>query len=977
LAQRLAKPVLPGWGLAKARLSGVGCQAMIVADLHIHSRYSRATSRDLDPEHLWLAAQLKGVDLVGSGDFTHPAWFQELSEKLVETGDGAYTLKPDLQRDLAKEVPGPCRREVRFLLSAEISSIYKRGGKTRKVHSLILMPDLSAVERLNQRLGRLGNITSDGRPILGLDAKDLLELCLEVDPSVIFIPAHIWTPWFSLFGSKSGFDTIEECFAELTPHIHALETGLSSDPPMNWRLSALDRYILVSHSDAHSHAKLAREADLLTCPPTYQDLAKALAGPVDAGFYGTLEFFPDEGKYHLDGHRKCNVRLEPAETIKLGGRCPVCGRPLTVGVLSRVEELADRPPGAKPAGARYFESLIPLHELIGEVMQRGPATKGVRQAVETLQNRLGPELYILREAPAEELESIGGPLLAEAISRMRQGRVITEGGYDGEFGKVHLFSPAEISELMGQKGFWKLAPKSRVKKKALTPAHKPKQDLEAPLLTLLDPAGEGLNPEQSKAAAFRESHLIVRAGPGTGKTRLLVQRAVGLIEEGVAPEKVLMITFTRKAAGELRERLAATTPAAGKIWATTFHALGRQILAQASLEEPAILEEEQRQAIIKPIAEAAGLKPAELELAISAHKQRLDQAPPEDLAPSFAAYQDALDRAQAVDLDDLVRGAVLALEDDAGLAKTWQERFTHILVDEYQDVNQVQVALLQALTGPVSQVAAIGDPDQAIYGFRGADRSFFARFGRDFSGAVQMELNRNYRSTAPILAAAQGLMSADPDPLRPALSALCQAGPLPAIIALPSPEAEADWVAERIAALIGGVDSRQVEGPGRDAFGDYAPRDIAVLYRLHALAPALKRSLERAGVPVQVASRTPLAETDPLDFKAQRVSLLTMHAAKGLEWPVVFLVGLEQGLLPYLPPGRPPAPAAEERRLLYVAMTRAREKLYLCRAGRRTLFGETRRPGPSPFLAEMPPGLLQMEKPRSRRRKAQQMGLFA
>jgi DNA helicase-2/ATP-dependent DNA helicase PcrA len=950
---------------------------MIVADLHIHSRYSRATARNLDPEHLWIYSQLKGVDLLGSGDFTHPAWFEELSEKLVETGDGAYTLRPDLQKQLTGEVPGPCRSEVRFLLSAEISSIYKRGGKTRKVHSLILMPDLAAVERLNQRLGRLGNIVSDGRPILGLDAKDLLELCLEVEPSVIFIPAHIWTPWFSLFGSKSGFDAIEECFGELTPHIHALETGLSSDPPMNWRLSALDRYTLVSHSDAHSPAKLAREADLLTCPPTYQDLAASLADPKGAGFHGTLEFFPDEGKYHLDGHRKCGVRLEPQETIKLGGRCPVCGKPLTVGVLSRVEELADRPMGAKPDNALQFESLIPLPELIGEVMQRGPSTKGVSQAVETLLNRLGPELHILREAPLKELESVGGSLLKEAVQRMRSGRVITEGGYDGEFGKVHLFTPAEINELMGQKGFWKLAPKSRVKKKALSRSDKPKKDELPSLLSLVDAASEGLNPKQAKAASYREGHLIVRAGPGTGKTRLLVQRAAGLLEEGVAPEQVLLITFTRKAAGELRERLTALLPQTGKVWCATFHALGRKILAQAKGDDPIIIEDDQRQDIIKRIADGADIKPSELELAISTHKQRLDAEPPPDLALALDAYEDALRQAGAVDLDDLVRGAVQALRVDESLAQAWRNRFRHVLVDEYQDVNQVQVALLQALIGPNSQAAAIGDPDQAIYGFRGADRSFFARFARDFSGAAQMELSQNYRSTAPILAAAQGLISAEPDVLRPGLKALVKGGPRPGIIALPSPEAEARWVAESIASLIGGVDSRQVEGPGRDAFGDYAPRDIAVLYRLHALAPAFQRALEKAGVPLQVAGQTPLEETDPLDFKAQRVSLLTMHAAKGLEWPVVFVVGLEQGLLPYLPPGKPPAPAAEERRLLFVAMTRAREQLYLSRSVKRSLFGETRQPGLSPLLGQMPQGLLQTIKPPARKRKARQMGLFA
>lgn len=321
---------------------------MLIADLHIHSSYSRATAKTLNPENLWLAAQRKGIGLLGTGDFTHPVWLQELEQKLVETGDGAYELNPESARALAAEVPGPCRAPVRFLLSGEISTIYKRHGVTRKVHSLILAPDFAAARRINARLDRLGNITSDGRPILGLDTRDLLELCLDEAPEVIFIPAHIWTPWFSLFGSKSGFDALEECFDDLSGHIHALETGLSSDPAMNWRLSALDRYKLVSNSDAHSPAKLAREANLLTCEPTYPALAHALSSPGGEGLAGTLEFFPHEGKYHLDGHRKCGVRLEPSETRELGGLCPVCGKPLTVGVLSRVEDLADRPEGYLP-----------------------------------------------------------------------------------------------------------------------------------------------------------------------------------------------------------------------------------------------------------------------------------------------------------------------------------------------------------------------------------------------------------------------------------------------------------------------------------------------------------------------------------------------------------------------------------------------------------------------------------------------------
>ncbi len=942
---------------------------MLIADLHIHSRYSRATAASLNPENLWIAAQRKGIGLLGTGDFTHPAWLEELAEKLVETGDGAYALRPELAASLSERVPGPCRAPVRFLLSGEISTIYKRHGVTRKVHSLILVPDFAAAKRINTRLGRLGNITSDGRPILGLDTRDLLELCLDEAPEVIFIPAHVWTPWFSLFGSKSGFNALEECFADLSGHIHALETGLSSDPPMNWRLSALDRLRLVSNSDAHSPAKLAREANLFTCEPTYAALARALADPNDPGLAGTLEFFPHEGKYHLDGHRKCGVRLEPAETRALGGRCPVCGKPLTVGVLSRVEELADRPEGSRPPGARAFESIVPLDEVVGEVLQKGPATKGVVQAVEDLLAGLGPELYLLRQAPLEELERAGGPVLAEAVKRMRAGQVVLEGGFDGQFGVVKLFTPQERAQLKGQGRLWREAPTapSGPKKKALD-----KTEAAASLLSLLDPATEELNPQQQEAVAHRGAPLIVRAGPGAGKTRVLVQRAVGLVEEGADPSRVLMITFTRKAAGEMAARLAGQHPAAGAVKVSTFHALGREIISRALGGELLVLGEEERTALIKELAAGFDLKPSAAELALTRLKQETHPQPGPELAPLWRAYEAALAQRGALDLDDLVRRAVLALEESPELAKAWAGRFDHVLVDEYQDSNPAQVDLLKRLLAGGASLTAIGDPDQAIYGFRGARREGFLRFSRDFPGAREIGLTLNYRNGGAILAAAQGLLAADPDPGRLALQAQAGAGDKPLWAELADPKAEAAWVAAKIVELTGGLDSRQVE---RGGAGDLAPRDIAVLYRLHVQAAPLAQALAQAGVPFQVAGQEPLAETDPLDFKAQRVSLLSLHAAKGLEFSAVFVVGLEEGLLPYQPPNGEPAEVGEERRLLYVAMTRAKERLFLSRAKSRSLFGVSGPRAASPLMDQLPAGALRREQI-NRRRRAWQMDLF-
>lgn len=406
----------------------------MIADLHIHSRFSMATSKEGTPENLDFWARKKGISLIGTGDFTHPVWREELKERLVSEGNGLYRLRDASVKEESRKFPG---EGARFVVSGEISSIYKKNGKTRKVHNVILLPSLEAADAMAQRLEKIGNIHSDGRPILGLDSHDLLEMMLDVCPEGILIPAHIWTPHFSVLGAKSGFDSVEECFEELAPYIHALETGLSSDPAMNWRISKLDRYQLVSNSDAHSPSKLGREANLLDIDCSYEGLYRAIQ--TGEGLEGTVEFFPEEGKYHFDGHRKCGVSLSPVEAERLGGICPVCGKKLTMGVDHRVEQLADRAEGFVKKDGKKYESLVPLPEVISACMGYSTASKKVQGCFEQMIQTLGTEFDILRNVPSEDIKSCAGERIAEGIENVRTGNVKRIPGYDGEYGKIELF----------------------------------------------------------------------------------------------------------------------------------------------------------------------------------------------------------------------------------------------------------------------------------------------------------------------------------------------------------------------------------------------------------------------------------------------------------------------------------------------------------------------------------------------------------
>ncbi|MGN9907992.1 UvrD-helicase domain-containing protein [Phytohabitans sp. LJ34] len=1029
-----------------------------VVDLHIHSKYSRACSRDLNLPNLAWWARRKGVSVLGTGDFTHPAWHDHLRETLHPAEPGLYRLSPEAEREIARKLPPILASAaeadpVRFMLSVEISTIYKRDDRTRKVHHLIYLPDLDAVARFNTALGRIGNLGADGRPILGLDSRDLLEITLEASPDGFLVPAHIWTPWFSALGSKSGFDAIADCYADLAEHIFAVETGLSSDPEMNWRVSSLDRYQLVSNSDAHSPPALAREATVLTAPRDYFGIREALR--TGDGLHGTIEFFPEEGKYHADGHRVCGVNWQPDQTRAAGGLCPQCGKPLTVGVLSRVEDLADRD-DARP-GAKQVTHLLSLPQIVGEINGVGPRSKTVDGQINTLVAALGPELRILTHTPLADIGQAGGELLAEAIGRLRRGQVRRVSGYDGEYGVISIFQPDELPRAGHAHQADTLfdmpvpaqrrpaepaprrkaeAPKAPRQAKAAPPVAAPAPPIAAPasphepfepMLSGMEEVGTGLldrlDALQRVAASAPGGPLLIVAGPGTGKTRTLTHRIAYLCAElNVYPEQCLAITFTRRAAEELRERLDGLLgPVAEDVTVATFHSLGL--------------------AILREHASAAGLGEG---FGVADDTQRAEAKA--EAGDDRDAYVKVLRQQNLVDLDELVELPVTLLRDDPELVEEYRTRWRWIFVDEYQDVDATQYELLRLLSPPDGNLCAIGDPDQAIYSFRGADVAYFLRFSQDFTDARLVRLTRNYRSAAPIVAAAVQAIAPSTlvsgrrlDPAR-----LDPEAPLVGLYPAGSAVEEADFVRRTVDELVGGVSHRSLDSgriDGRSSTISFS--DIAVLYRTDAQAAPVVEALSRAGIPVQkrshnrlrdragvgsiarelrhagglggsIAARvrlagqvlaqrftaptldapsatspediwgavevlTPLAqrcgddlelflsqlatgaEVDALDPRAEAVTLLTLHAAKGLEFPVVFLVGCEDGLLPLRLPGRPPAEEelAEERRLFFVGLTRAQDRLYVSHASRRVRFGTERETRPTPFLEAIDSGLFE------------------
>ena len=1100
-----------------------------IADLHIHSKYSRATAKNLDIEHLYIWAQKKGITIVGTGDFTHPEWYAQILDKLEPAEPGLYRLKPEIASFCDDAVPLSCRAPVRFLLSCEISNIYKKEGRTRKNHNLVFFPNVECVRRFNARLDAIGNIHSDGRPILGLDARDLLEIALEISTDGFLIPAHIWTPWFSMLGSKSGFDTLTDCFDDLSTYIFAAETGLSSDPAMNWRVSELDHITLVSNSDAHSPSKLGREANLFKTEMNYYAIRKAIEHGDEKQFLGTFEFYPEEGKYHVDGHRKCDVCFTPTQTRSHSGICPVCGKPLTLGVLHRVEELATRKEGEKPPRAFPFHRLIPLEHLLSEILNVGAQSKKVQQTYQALLEHLGSEFKILHYLTREKIETAGVPLLGEAICRMRDNQVSFSPGYDGCFGTVHIFSERERNQLLGQKSLFSAFEKKAASTCALSQPRDSKQSAKTPAAGADEPGGSTepliiLNDDQQQAVTHSHGHMMIVAGPGTGKTRTLTHKIAHVLQNGSDIKRLLAVTFTNKAAMEMKARLEILLGNGGDLpFVGTFHALGYRIL-NASMPEVTlcVVDEETRRQLMKDILAinnlAKSIRVDDLMQWLVCAKQQLRSSTDElagicpaqrlkDFVRCYDDYENLLQFQNFVDFEDLIFKTVKLLEKKSPGCPPGTEDFSHIFIDEYQDINAGQYRLIKLLAGNHSDLCIIGDPDQSIYGFRGSDTNCFRWFLQDFPDAQTVFLRKNYRSIQTILDVSSQVIRPNPELLetghrRAVYSELSGAKTI-RIMQLPTENAEAVAIGKTIEQMVGGTGFFSMDSGAVDGIDSQPPwsfADFAVLVRTRSQINPIFRMLDKAGLPCQVVDRKsildhpririlialfklvhetgvfgdlqtaiemltpsvsaktvdrfkfwaytkrlPLAEaltqarrlpipqitlaqqqqlfdfivnlsdmkkaidglsvpqrldtlmhrtgldqtfdkdrdfensyqrlleishrhatdsneflaaialsrdTDTFDHRVEKISLITMHAAKGLEFPIVFIAGCEDEWIPYHATNRP-ADREEERRLFYVALTRAKRHLFLTAADIRRINGKKQKRQLSPFVKDI------------------------
>ncbi len=1079
-----------------------------IADLHIHSHFSIATSKELIPEYLDYWARLKGITVVGTGDFTHPGWVEELKVKLEPAETGLFKLKDSYK--IKTDVLGGAEVPVRFMLTSEVSNIYKKAGHVRKVHNVIFAPDFAAVEKIQESLIRIGgNITSDGRPILGLDSRDLLEIALDASENIFFVPAHIWTPWFSALGSKSGFDSIAECYSDLSEHIHAVETGLSTDPPMNWLCSHLDAYTLMSNSDAHSPDRLGRNANFFNAELDYFDMIDALKAGDPDRFIGTIDLFPQEGKYHYDGHRKCNICWNPLQTLEHDHICPVCGKKVTVGVMYRVAELADRDNPLKRPNRLKFFSIIPLKEILSEIYECGPNTKKVTAEYHSLIKKTGSEFNVLLHMPVADIEHAGDALLAEGIRRMRNRQVCIKEGYDGEYGVVKVFKEGE-KELLQPRGMMFSMPGTieppheralitfdsrefkRVLEGKVDNEHGRSDSRVAEKQQTIYATRDnifGLNREQLQAATHGKGAALIIAGPGSGKTRTLACRVAYLIrEQRVEPSSILAVTFTNKAAREMRNRINTIiedTSLVNAVNIFTFHGLGLEILKQHlerchRTEGFSLIDEEARKVLLREmgVPSAEGRKVA---ASITRAKQHLYGVrgfeakdfpidADEDFEHTFTEYESYLRTHNAFDLDDLIYQLVRLFGDYPDLRELYRQRFRWIMVDEYQDVNFAQYQLIRLLMPDSdANLCVIGDPNQAIYGFRGANVRFIQQFVDDYPGAAVFHLIRSYRCSDHILRASQGVIVSVQDGTDKIIRGL-NSGVKIKIVENATDKSEAEFVARSIEQMIGGLrffsmDSDISEGEQNEIISSLS--DFAVLVRTSRQMGALEKAFHDHSIPYQVVGETPFFKTEPVksiidvvnlaanpgnlwlvshlihngilkkssdveplktlvkgasvkemilrvkervpiviemeyepsfrrllsmaeEFghdiqrflehtmlgiaadgyvsETESVVLMTLHAAKGLEFPCVFITGCEDRLIPYGLFKSTETDLNEERRLLYVGMTRAKEMLFLTYARKRFLHGKEFHFKRSPFVDRIERSLIEQSKTRTHKK---------
>lgn len=1034
-----------------------------IGDFHIHSHYSIATSKELRPDFLDYWARLKGIKVVGTGDFTHPGWLKELKEQLEPAENGLYKVKQEYK----KKIYFPVEDDVRFILTTEISNIYKKNGKVRKVHNVVFAPSFEVVEKIQNKLVNLGfNITSDGRPILGMDSRDLLELCLNCSEDIFFVPAHIWTPWFSVLGSKSGFDSVEECFEDLSPNIYAVETGLSTDPPMNWTCSFLDKYTLTANSDAHSPEKLGRNANIFNTEMSYKGIVYAMKTGNPDNFLGTIDFFPQEGKYHYDGHRKCGIRWSPLDTLQHDEICPVCGKKITVGVMNRIAQLADRDNILERENRHLFYSLIPLKEILSELESVSPDSKKVAQHYEQLVRKAGSEFNILLHYDIEDVKTIGGELLYEAIRRMRNREVYIQEGFDGEFGVIKVFKDGEsknyaqsasLFEEPGVEYHTKNNPcplmsfnleafRKLKQEKAETKA----EAVESSIPELFSGGNgilSGLNDEQGKAAIHYSGPALILAGPGTGKTKVLTTRIAYLIlNKNVNPDGILAITFTNKAAREMRDRLSRLldNQNLNRLRISTFHAFGlsviKEYLINSGLQDKfTVIDEDDKKQILSGLdVERSNI--TETSKKITEIKQTLkveDEIDDTVLAGIFKKYNQTLRHSNIFDYDDLISFPVQLFLKYPDILSEYQKNTQWILVDEYQDVNFSQYKLIRMLMPePDSNLFVIGDPDQAIYGFRGANVQYIQMFKDDYLHVSIFKLKMSYRCTDSILRASGNVLKES----RKFLEGF-QKGVKINISENVTDKSEAEFIARTIEKMIGGVgffsiDSQVAEGHIEEEIESLS--DFAVLCRIGKQMPVVEKALKDHNIPYQKVGEDPFFRQEPVksvldvyrlitntgniflkerllkqktidesslaqlmgtitgktlagklehifntclkkdsekhsfmlarlmeiakeyegneeDFlrhillgtgidewksKVEAVNLMTLHASKGLEFSCVFIAGCEENLIPYSLFEKSRIDPDEERRLLYVGMTRAKNYLFLSYAQRRFLMGK-------------------------------------